>query len=79
MGQVISPEERLKMLQAASIGPKMIGYLEEAGVEKLADLRGMDAQVLAINAALGRKHINDMGVKALAALIEMAEGENNPA
>lgn len=73
----ISEDERRKMLQAASIGPKMIGYLEEAGVEKLADLRGMDAHVLAlaINAALGRRHINANGVRALENLIKLAEGE----
>ena len=72
----ISGDERRKMLQAVSIGPKMIGYLEEAGIEKLADLRGMDAHVLAlaINAALGRRHINANGVRALENLIKLAEG-----
>ena len=34
----ISAEERAKMLKAYSIGPRMLVYLEEAGVRRLSDL-----------------------------------------
>lgn len=63
---MISQDERKSMLRAHSIGPKMIGYLEEIGIERLADLRGADAAEIAmrIDIALGRKHINGMGVAA---------------
>ena len=39
---MISEDERKSMLRAHSIGPKMLGYLEEIGVERLADLKGAD-------------------------------------
>ena len=72
---MIGEEERQKMLKAHSIGPKMIFYLEEIGVERLSDLRGADAGELAmrIDIALGRKHMNRLGVAALRNLIALAE------
>jgi nucleotidyltransferase/DNA polymerase involved in DNA repair len=74
---VIDVGERQKMLHARSIGPRMVDYLQEIGIERLADLKGADAGELAmrINIALGRRHINCMGVSALRNLIELAEGE----
>ncbi|MBO6903259.1 MAG: hypothetical protein JJ864_18125 [Rhizobiaceae bacterium] len=72
---MISDDERAKMLQAHSIGPRMIAYLEEIGIETLAQLKGADADTLAmrIDVALGRKHINRLGIDALRNLIELAE------
>ena len=74
---MIDAKERQKMLRAHSIGPKMIAYLEEIGIERLADLKGADAGELAmrIDIALGRKHMNRLGIAALENLIALAEQE----
>ena len=74
---MISQAERVKMLRAHSIGPKMVRYLEEIGIERLADLRGADPAELAmrIDIALGRKHMNRLGIEALAHLVALAETE----
>jgi nucleotidyltransferase/DNA polymerase involved in DNA repair len=63
------------LLQARSIGPAMIRYLEEIGIQRLSDLRGADADLVAIriNIAVGRRHINRMGVEALRNLIKHAD------
>lgn len=73
----IAATERAKMLKAHSIGPTMVSYLEEAGIERLADLVGASAEELAfrIDVALGRKHINRLGIAALENLIALAEAE----
>ena len=72
---MIEERERARMLEAHSIGPKMLSYLEEIGIERLSDLRGADPEELAmrIDIALGRRHINRVGVAALRNLIELAE------
>ena len=72
---MIDGGERQKMLRAHSIGPKMIGYLEEIGIERLSDLRGADVGEIAmrIDIALGRKHMNRLGVAALENLIALAD------
>jgi hypothetical protein len=74
---VISEVERKKMLRAHSIGPTMIGYLQEIGIEELSELRHADPDEIAlrINVALGRQHINRAGVAALRNLIELAGRE----
>ena len=74
---MINVNERQKMLRAHSIGPTMIAYLEEIGIERLADLKGADAGEIAmrIDIALGRKHMNRLGVAALRNLIALAEAE----
>ena len=74
---MIAENERAKMLRAHSIGPRMIAYLEEIGIERLADLKGADAEVLAmrIDVALGRQHMNRLGVEALRNLISLADRE----
>ncbi len=71
---MIEPDERERMLRAHSIGPRMIAYIEEIGIERLEDLVGADAEEIAmrINIALGRKHLNSLGVEALCNLIELA-------
>ncbi|WVT72489.1 hypothetical protein QM996_13325 [Sinorhizobium chiapasense] len=71
----ISDGERERMMRAKSIGPRMIGYLEEIGIERLADLKTADAEELAfrINATLGRRHINRLGIHALENLIAYAK------
>jgi hypothetical protein len=74
---MISSSERKKMLRAHSIGPRMIAYLGEIGAERLSDLKGGDAEMLAmrIDAAHGRKHMNRLGVEALRNLIAPAVQE----
>lgn len=71
----IGDSERQRMMRAKSIGPRMVGYLEEIGIERLADLKSADAEDLAfrINATLGRRHINRTGVRALENLIAYAK------
>ena len=74
---MIDGNERQKMLRAHSIGPTMIAYLEEIGIERLGRPKGADAGEIAmrIDIALGRKHMNRLGVAALRNLIELAEAE----
>jgi hypothetical protein len=74
---MIDEHERARMLRAHSIGPTMIRYLEEIGIERLEDLRGADPHEIAmrIDVALGWKHINRLGVEALTNLIALAERE----
>lgn len=71
---MISDDERKSMLRAHSIGPKMIGYLEDIGIARLADLEGADPLEIAmrIDISVGRKHMNSLGVAALRNLIELA-------
>ncbi|MBB6469617.1 hypothetical protein HNQ96_005507 [Aminobacter lissarensis] len=71
---MIAQDERKSMRRAHSIGPQMIRYLEEIGIERLSELRGADPHEIAmrIDIALGRKHINSLGVAALRNLIELA-------
>lgn len=74
---MIDEAERQAMMRAHSIGPAMIRYLEEIGIERLADLRGADPELIAmrIDVALGRKHINRLGVQALRNLIALADAQ----
>ena len=69
-----APEERQILLTAYSMGPKMVDYLERAGIDLLSDLACSDARKLAlrINAMLGRPHINAAGVAALENAIAVA-------
>jgi hypothetical protein len=71
---MIAQDERKSMRRAHSIGPQVIRYLEEIGIARLSDLRGADPHEIAmrIDIALGRKHINSLGVAALRNLIELA-------
>lgn len=71
---MITIAERRRMRKAHSIGPRMIEYLGEIGIERLEDLRDADARTLAlrINAILNRPQINAAGVKALQNLIDLA-------
>jgi hypothetical protein len=78
---MITPSERRKMLRAHSIGPRMIGYLEEIGIERLSDVPNDSAEMLAmrIDVVIGRKHMNRLGVAALHNLIELAREEQRVA
>jgi len=71
----INKAERQKMLRAHSIGSAMVRYLEAIGVERLSDLKGADAQTIALrmNAVFGRQHIDAQGVRALKNLIALAD------
>ena len=74
---MIDARERKRMLRAHSIGPKMIAYLDEAGITRLEELVGADALEIAmrIEIAVGQRHLNKLGVAALRNLIELAERE----
>ncbi len=75
--EMIADVEKKRMLKAHSIGPKMIEYLEEIGIERLCDLKGADPRLIAmrIDIACGRKQMNAMGVAALANLIALADAQ----
>lgn len=70
----LGPEDRALLEAVPLCGPKMADYLGLAGVARFDDLADMDAATLrlAINAALGRPHINAMGVRAIQNAIEAA-------
>ncbi|GAA2831459.1 hypothetical protein EDC40_10440 [Aminobacter aminovorans] len=69
---MISEDERKSMLRAHSIGPRMLGYLEEIGVERLADLKGADPLQIAMRIDIAGGRMNSLGVAALRNLIELA-------
>jgi hypothetical protein len=75
---VIEAKERTRMLRAYSIGPRMIHYLEEIGIERLEDLAGADPGEIAmrIDIASGRRPLNRFGHEALRNLIELANREH---
>jgi nucleotidyltransferase/DNA polymerase involved in DNA repair len=77
---MISEDERRKILLAHSIGPRMVVYFEQIGIERLADFVGADADEIAmrIDIALGRKHMNRLGVDAIRNVIALAEAEARP-
>ncbi|MFE0016628.1 hypothetical protein ACFWXH_17390 [Mesorhizobium sp. NPDC059054] len=76
---MIDETERKAMLKAHSIGAKMIAWLEEIGIERLADLKGADADEIAmrIDIALGRRHLNRLGIAALQNLIALADAQSD--
>jgi hypothetical protein len=75
---VISPVERRKMLKAFSIGPKMIDYLEHAGIRTLEELVDRDAGsvLLQIQVETGVK-LNAMGLDAISNLIALARSQEH--
>jgi hypothetical protein len=77
--KVTSPAERQKMLKAFSIGPKMVAYLESAGIRTFAELAERDAEslLLQIHVETGVK-LNKMGLDALANLVVMAKSDETP-
>ena len=74
---MIDDRERRRMLKAYSIGPTMVAYLDQAGIRRLDDLVGADAEEIAmrIEIATGHKHLNKLGLAALRNLIELANRE----
>jgi hypothetical protein len=77
---MIEARERARMLRAYSIGPRMIHYLEEAGIERLEDLAGANPEELAmrIDIVSGRRPLNRFGHEALRNLVELANRECRP-
>jgi hypothetical protein len=51
---MIDENERARMLKAYSIGPRMIAYLEEAGITRLEDLAGAEAELRSPCASISR-------------------------
>ena len=64
------------MLQAHSIGPRMVALLEQAGFQSLAEIRDEDAHsvLLRIHVETGTR-LNAMGLRALENLIAHAQKE----
>lgn len=72
---MLDPECRRKIEAVPLCGPKTADYLEMIGITSFEQLADADARELRlrINAHLGRPHINEMGVRALANLIAAAK------
>lgn len=75
-GLPFSPVERESLLRVRLLGPKMVQYLELIGVSPLAELVRSDAiePQLRFNAALGRRYVDKMGLRALENAITAARG-----
>lgn len=71
----LSPEDRARIMAVPLCGPKTADYLELIGIASFADLAECDARELrlAVNARLGRPHINAMGVRAFQNAIDAAK------
>ena len=74
---MIEEGERRRMMWAYSVGPRMVHWLEEIGIERLEDLAAADVGEIAmrIDIVLGNRRLNRFGIEALANLIEMADRE----
>jgi hypothetical protein len=72
---MLDPESRRRIEAVPLCGPKTADYLEMIGITSFEELADADARELRlrINAHLGRPHINEMGVRALANLIAAAK------
>jgi predicted flap endonuclease-1-like 5' DNA nuclease len=72
---MLDPVSRRKIEAVPLCGPKTADYLEMIGIKSFEELAQADARdlKLRINAHLGRPHINEMGVRALANLIATAQ------
>lgn len=77
---MIEPTERARMMRAYSIGPRMIGYLEQIGIKRLEDLAGADPGEIAmrIDIASGRAPLTRLGHAAIRNIIELANRECAP-
>jgi hypothetical protein len=77
--RLFSETERALLLGVQNAGPKMVGFLELAGVSSLSELARADAALLRIriNAHLGHPHLNTMGQDVLSAMIAAARAELN--
>jgi hypothetical protein len=71
----LSPQDRARIEAVHLCGPKTADYLEMIGVDSFDMLADADAAVLrlAVNAHLGRPHINEMGRRAFQNLIDAAK------
>jgi predicted flap endonuclease-1-like 5' DNA nuclease len=78
---MLDPVSRRKIEAVPLCGPKTADYLELIGVTSFEELANADARELRlrINAYLGRPHINEMGVRALANLIAAAKRQGGGA
>lgn len=70
----LSAEDRTRIEAVHLCGPKTADYLEMIGINTFDELADADAATLrlAMNAHLGRPHINAMGVRALQNAIDAA-------
>jgi hypothetical protein len=70
----LSPEDRARIEAVRLSGPKTADYLEMIGIASFDALADADARQLrlAVNAALGRPHINAMGIRAFQNIIDAA-------
>jgi hypothetical protein len=70
----LSPEDRARIESVHLCGPKTANYLELVGIKSFDALADADAATLrlAVNAHLGRPHINAMGERAFQNAIDAA-------
>jgi len=71
----LSHEDRARIESVPLCGPKTADYLELIGIRTFDELADADAATLrlAVNAHLGRPHINAMGVRAFQNAIDAAK------
>lgn len=69
------------MLKGHCIAPGLTAYLEAIGIERPVDLMGADPREIAmrIDISLGRRHMNRLGIEALANPIALADPNPDPA
>jgi len=68
----LSREDRARIEAVHLCGPKTADYLEMIGVQSFDALADAAMLRLAVNAHLGRPHINDMGRRAFQNLVDAA-------
>ena len=70
----LDPDSRRRIEAVPLCGPRTADHLDLIGIETFAELGDADPRDLRlrINAALGKPHINAMGVRALGNLVAAA-------
>jgi predicted RecB family nuclease len=77
----LSHEDRARIEAVHLCGPRTADYLEQIGIESFDALADADAATLrlAVNAYLGRPHINAMGMRAFQNAIDTARAARRSA
>ncbi|MEP3278840.1 MAG: hypothetical protein ABJN26_19735 [Stappiaceae bacterium] len=71
---MIAKNERKKMMQSYAIGPKMVDYLNQIGINKRTKLAKADPREISerIHQVIGDPNISEKQVESLGTLIDLA-------